>query len=388
MEEKATVVVYSLIGIITVLLNILEITIIVKGNETLKTYDQLLLSLAISDLLVGFSSVVYSSLVFHLGASKNRQVFTFMVSFTFVASLLNLMLIGLDRLVAVHFPFKHRIWVQQRWVLKAILGIWIFLLVDVVFFATVGIAFPATMDGAKDFYRTVLPVLIIVSSIALTSLYGLICYFFSLTQKNLQHLNPNYGKKASSKKFEVDADTHSTATTASNDVMHLKANPYFIHPEESPSRDLVRASQYETKHDNGHTEIEMETKPSNDATCASWHVGNDNPAFALNEVEKKEKVKMPKGVAKPGKICHFCRKQKALFITCFLVLLSFISCTLPFAVQSYLMEECSLEILLIANSLANPVIYFFKGADYEKFPFVRKKKGIKTARDATECHCH
>ena len=61
-----------------------------------------------------------------------------------------------------------------------------------------------------------------------------------------------------------------------------------------------------------------------------------------------------------------CRKERTMLITCCLVLSSYIICMYPIAVETLIAtksEEISVasQLLLVANSALNPIVYFFKG---------------------------
>lgn len=388
MEDKSTIAVYSLIGVITVLLNSLEITLIVKRNEKLKTYEQLLLSLAVSDILVGISSVVYSSLTYHVNPVTNRQIFAFMVTFSFETSLSNLTLIGLDRLFAVRFPFKHRIWIQKRMILKAILGIWVFLGFEIALFAVLGLSNKKNMDGAVEFYRRTLPLIGLFSLFILCLLYGLICYFSLQAQKKSEMLFSNLDKKNSSKKgrLETDEEDHGIAMTSfsSMEKAHCAIHPYLA----KGKNEAVQSMQNESFKKEGNMNIANETElvvMSSDGDNEIY-IGKDIPVFVRDKEEIKEKGnKKRRNEKKP---CRYCHEQRSLLITCSLVLACFMVCTLPFALETLLSDDrnhLNTEVLLVINSFLNPLIYFFKG-------FLNRKnsqlKDLRARRDLKGCNLH
>lgn len=391
MRDKTTMIGYSLIGTITILLNLLEITLICKVKKKLKTYEQLLLSLAASDILVGVSSVVFGSLHSHVSATISRQIFTFMVSFTFVASLLNLLLIGVDRLAAVRFPFKHRVWVQNRKVVKAIVGIWVFLAIEIAFFSVLGALDPSKMEGSNEFYHTILPMLSVVSLIGLSILYGQICYFFVQSQKNILKLNYDLEGEAT-QQTTMAATAGNFATASHAGVIETRDRTPSVVNVEEMSGGPVRTPQPMGIKNGNFDDISI-GKASTRAQSEINGMVEKTPVFVLNDVGNKEMggVPRPNGERidkRSATHCSNCRKQNAFFLTCILVLLSFIICTLPFAVQSLVSGESSLELLLIVNSLVNPMIYFFKGLFAGKKFHLRKKwNSPEPSKHLRICNC-
>ena len=334
------------------------------------------MSLATSDLLVGLSSVLYSSLVPYIDIILNRQIFAFMVSFSFVASLLNLLLIGLDRLIAVGFPFKHRIWMEKRYTFKAVVFIWLFLAVELIIFAAIGITDPANMEGTRQFYHSALPVFIIISFLALSVLYGLICYFYMLSQRKLLCQN-SVGRKVPRRKVEAKEDTD-------NEIKESAINTSYdgtVSDLTSPSATLERKCS---------SSIEIEVSSQNENTKSSIPIAKTS--FVVNDFRSKTsentpKTKTKKSKPKNSKPCCFCRKEMALLMTCTLVILSFFICTLPFAIHMLFWGGSSLEILLIANSLTNPAIYFYKGADRKRIANLLRRVSQPESHASSQCHC-
>ena len=372
MQVEVKVFVYCLIGVICIIFNGAETALIIKGNKKFKTYDQLLMSLAISDFLVGLSSVVYSCLISSINSALSRQIFTFMVSFSFVASVLNLLLIGLDRLVAVRLPLKHRIWVERKYVIKAILFIWSFLAIEVIVLAVIGISRSANMEGSRHFFDTVLPFLIFFSFLALSFLYGQIFYFYMLSQRKLNLLKSN-GRKVPRKMIAAkqSINTGSTYISSLSDDGAMQSL--------SPSSTTSEQTSYSF--------LEVETDPRKEG--ARFDVTTGDEATTDSGLKRKPNTKKRKAEKCKKKVCSFCCRQRALFITCILVISSFFLCTLPFAIHMVVWKKSSLEVLLVANSLTNPIIYFYKGADHRKMMnLLRKGKASEAVKEQSHCHCN
>ena len=369
MQDSVTIIVYSLIGIIIIVFNAVEIVAIIKGNKALKSYDQLLMSLAISDLLVGLSSVLYSCLVSNVEKIFSRRIFCFMVAYSFIASLFNLILIGLDRVIAVRFPFKHRIWAERRYFFKAIAFVWLVLAIEVILFIALQISKQAEFEAALIFYSAILPTLIIISFLVLSVLYGLIYYFYMLSQRNMQKLTSNGRKPPPRKKKPIPGGGRESSSKCVDKGTLHDMSLSFAESERTSS-----------------TTVEIE--PSSHNETEKHDIREVDSAVVVSEHQsKRDRKKRHKNAGKP-KACSFCCRQWALIITCSLVILSFFICTLPFAIHMLIWEKDTLEILLIANSLTNPIIYFYKGADHKRIVSLLKRESTsETKLELTHCRC-
>ena len=129
------------VGLMIMVVNLVEIICIVrKKNRT--TFEKLLLSLALSDLLVGAITIVYKTLDFVLGQRSwlIEEVTAVVLTLSSIFSSQNLLAITIDRFLAIRFPIKHRILVTARrtnvliiftWVLSCFVGIGIDLILVV-----------------------------------------------------------------------------------------------------------------------------------------------------------------------------------------------------------------------------------------------------------------
>ena len=129
------------VGVMIIVVNFIEVICILrKNNKT--TFEKLLLSLALSDLLVGAITTVYKTLDFVLGQRSwlIEEVTAVVLTLSSIFSSQNLLAITIDRFLAIRFPIKHRILVTARrtnvliiftWVLSCIVGIGIDLILVV-----------------------------------------------------------------------------------------------------------------------------------------------------------------------------------------------------------------------------------------------------------------
>ena len=100
------------VGGLATILNVVEIILICKTRTNSKSYQQLLLNLSVSDVVSGLAFVCSGILLTNLKETPAQRLIGLIMPFIFSAE--NLLLIGLDRLIAVRFPLKHRIWVTQN----------------------------------------------------------------------------------------------------------------------------------------------------------------------------------------------------------------------------------------------------------------------------------
>ena len=115
-------------GVMCTVLNSTEIILIIKKRKSMKTFELILLSLAIADLTVGISTLAFSIYdinqreAFSLNDPEDFFVLA-MQTFTLCSSITHILGISLDRVLAVKFPLKHRIWMSRenaKWLVAAI----------------------------------------------------------------------------------------------------------------------------------------------------------------------------------------------------------------------------------------------------------------------------
>lgn len=471
MHPTLTIAVYGLIGISTVVFNVFEIYLIKKPKKKLKTYEQLLLSLATGDLLVGISSVVYSILSCFYERKKTRQTFMFMVIFTFTASLFNLFLIGTDRLIAVQLPLRHLIWVRTNKVVKAIVAIWVFMVIETGLFVVVVIIRPETLVKVEEYYVTSMPRFIYFSCVLFVVLYVSIVYSVINIQKRAHKRDSglNLGLKITAKDHVSKSGSLKISTTANEPSTPQFSNVRDVTGLSSPQDGKNVLAKIHSQENTSKTIVSLENgKPGTDSNSTSnLHAGIiDQPVILSNPAANKPQgtdqnvvpndipigsnpfAKQPQSNRSPHALpsidstkytgtepnfaarnseltineavdikpaaahdsksspkkesrfkkfwrekqenCTFCKKQRALVYSCMLVVLSFIACTLPFAIEKTIsIHGTSLEALLIANSIVNPLIYFFKGVlEGKRISIIKGKvEGRQVRKKTNECQC-
>ena len=161
---------FIVLGIVVILLSCAEIVLILQTKNR-KTFDKLLLSLALSDWLVGIVVTVFKIIDFVAGMHPwlKEDVFAMVFIMSSAFSIKNLLFITFDRLLAIRFPIKHRVLVTGRLVNIMIVIIWI-----VVLFFNVGVnlILIIVLQRSSEYYIYLSAIAIIVWGIFIVIVYG------------------------------------------------------------------------------------------------------------------------------------------------------------------------------------------------------------------------
>ena len=175
-------------GFITVLLNVIEITILIKKGSRKSAFEVILLSLGFADtfaglslLTIGFGRLSYflqpATLTTLTKTSSNLYVAgqTLLV-FSIWASFVQILLITVERFMAVYFPIRHRTLTYARKQASriAIFSVWIF----------------AVGMGHLFYFKCRIAIIIsvgstLILSIVIMIIYGLIAQKMILTKRKL-----------------------------------------------------------------------------------------------------------------------------------------------------------------------------------------------------------
>ncbi len=125
--EKETILI--VVGCLITILNLIEIAIIIKKrlNTSLKPYEKLMLSLAISDLIVALAVVAFKAcdIILKDPGWLNGDNFTLSLLFSLSFSVDNILPITVDRFLAVKYPISHRVLMTNRRTNAFIVIIWV-----------------------------------------------------------------------------------------------------------------------------------------------------------------------------------------------------------------------------------------------------------------------
>ena len=128
-KKQADWISFLAVGLLIVVANLVE-TICILRKKSKNTFEKLLLSLALSDLLVGITTIVYNTIgyVGYVSGQKPRLhegLAAIVFMFSSIFSLENLLAITIDRFLAIRFPIKHRVLVTPRRTTILIIFIWV-----------------------------------------------------------------------------------------------------------------------------------------------------------------------------------------------------------------------------------------------------------------------
>ena len=160
---KSQEILFVIIISIIIIINFIEILILIRNRKRLTNYECLLLSMAISDFLVGLSAGSIDILI-GIGIIQGlRHQQLSMAWFSIACSLTHTVAITMDRLFAVAYPIKHRMLSTRKKIIVLLVIAWSFSL----------LVFPISFIW-KHHIELFLAVLIIPISFAILISYGFI----------------------------------------------------------------------------------------------------------------------------------------------------------------------------------------------------------------------
>ena len=114
---------------LALLLNLAEAFLIIHQRKV-KPFKKILLNLCSADVMITLLYVIQK----FYEKENNKPIYGFkmedlsrksLVSFSVMSSITNIIVLGINRLIAVRYPFKHGIWMTPKVVNLAIAGAWI-----------------------------------------------------------------------------------------------------------------------------------------------------------------------------------------------------------------------------------------------------------------------
>ncbi len=113
----------------TIVGNILTIAAVVKFRHLRERHCVLITSLAVADTLVGVAwGIAMVNVVHPLWCLCALDLM--LISFPTASSHLHVLLMAIDRLIAIKFPFRYLIWMSERYIKIFIATVWIFAFVN------------------------------------------------------------------------------------------------------------------------------------------------------------------------------------------------------------------------------------------------------------------
>ena len=150
----------------TIIINLIEIVILMRNRKKLTNYEWLLLSLSVSDLLVGLSKGIVTNLIRSGKIDNVTDQNMSMLWFSVACSLSHTVAITLDRLFAVAYPMKHRVLSTRKHTMLLLISAWSFGL----------IVFPIAFTSGHGKVKLCLGILIIITSAVILMTYSFIIH--------------------------------------------------------------------------------------------------------------------------------------------------------------------------------------------------------------------
>ena len=121
-------------AVLIVILNVVEISLIIKIKRKKKIYEIILVSLSVSDCMFGLSNVIVSSIYLSNSCKYDGLIETAYVSYAFfvLTSIFHLIFIAVDRVMIVLKPFQYeiifttkrlKIGIAVLWIVAFIIGV-------------------------------------------------------------------------------------------------------------------------------------------------------------------------------------------------------------------------------------------------------------------------
>ena len=175
---------------VALLLNIVEIGILTRKWKRISIFEIWLFNLAASDGLVALNVLIFENIRFATDMKGSlfhvaRGFAVFIAHFSAFSSIMTITFIGIDRLVAVKYPLKHKFLVTKKRVMIAIYVLW----AGNIVYSTIE---PSVFEGmeVKDFktrrlFRLVDSFLIVIMGVIFVFAYSLIIYSTIIRWKSL-----------------------------------------------------------------------------------------------------------------------------------------------------------------------------------------------------------
>ena len=184
-NSLASNILFASISVVVIAANSFEIAHIYKKKGSKNSYEVLLISLSVSDAFFGVTNFVFLLLKLTSLQAYTRLI-RFCYVFSFLLSVLHLISLALDRLVAVTFPLKHKIYWQIKHAKKTIAFIWI--LVAVITIVIFHDLYTSAFTTRPSLMTTIFSILI-TADIILVTVYSLVFYQIFKQRRNTVNIS-------------------------------------------------------------------------------------------------------------------------------------------------------------------------------------------------------
>eukprot|EP00112_Aurelia_sp_Birch-Aquarium-sp1_P020499 Seg53.3 transcript_id=Seg53.3/GoldUCD/mRNA.D3Y31 product="5-hydroxytryptamine receptor 1F" protein_id=Seg53.3/GoldUCD/D3Y31 len=344
--EQSQVFYWSLIGIdtLTALVNFLIFAMFIYFRKTLlrSNHNRILCSLSLADGLVGCFGNNLGIILILKGEAIYYKVFGNIPMFSSMfTSVLSLMMLTADRLVAIKKPFIYSSHLYRRWILKLIIASWV---IQAFITLQQTLIFVLRSKSHELLYRSCLFATFFTSGAILLSIAN-ISLFVSL------------------RKFARSLENDTRSKRSSGLSNYVIDRSYNVHPAEVITSDATADKQVIGVSGRENTNQVIEFSAINISPVMAVERERKN---TRNESTKRQRVKVSKR-----------RELKQTSIVCLLVVALFIVLWSPLAWYRFCYAiGISLNIVLyrrlalcltVANSLLNPFIYLLVKKELRKY---------------------
>ena len=378
------------ISILILTVNMLELILLLKHRRRWKNAQILLFSLSLADFLLGFTYMFYSLFKLLDIGRRNRLFLNVSSSFLYVnlyGSSMQVMLLTLDRLVAVKRPLKYRAWITQRRITKSILLSW---LVSV----TVGILMQVLKKLHKNAYTwSILGTVVCITEVVffVVAYVSILVQYRKISRKATINFSTSIGTVRSNKtrKFsDQPENSEGSARQSSLGYQSADACSCFTSFDNISVYPTIFTENFcscsKTKR-NGFTPFHIDYERERS------HAREELPSDVIS---KADEAKIRKVSAQSNENSRLSQKdiakiisnrERRLLILCIVTVLCFTLSFLSFGIGvmfHHVVEhnkglKSFIQILSICGSLWNPFIYFFYHHYEERRRRQRKKAKAK-----------
>ena len=178
MVDQVKAITFIIVSSMVIIVNVIEICILVRKRRHLTNYERLLLSLSAADFLVGLTFLVSQAVRFE---RINQNIVGWVVFwYSITTSLFHIVLLTIDRAIAVVYPLKHRMWITTKFMKISIGAIWL---------SSLAILTILTFNTTRQISKTVLGYLINMTIWILVIVYSVIIYKAVIKRHRSRQLN-------------------------------------------------------------------------------------------------------------------------------------------------------------------------------------------------------
>ena len=393
---------FIVVGGAAVILNSVEIYLISKRWTSLKTHDQLLLSLASSDFITGLICVSYGIKQLVNG---NIGLFfdTFLVTLisAFILSATNLNAIGLERFVLIQYPIKHRVWMTRRKMSILIAVSWIINLVAVVLIP-ICIGQTQSEEAINGYFSFIASQGILGTGVHLVIFYGAIAILtIRRSRKKNKQINQNSRQLPRETEQQFNLMLKSTTQQTSDSIsttqqFHSLTQQSVVltpSPTGPPKFSAIPNSTTQQLNLMPNLTQQLNSIPSSttqqfkdipssgtelfkDIPSSGTELSKEIPSSAteqfkaipssateqFKEIPSSATEQLNAKLSSSSVPYRPSKQERSIIWTCMIVVVYFVCSTYPFSVYLTITKNAShpLAVLLLTNNVANPIIYFFK----------------------------